>query len=359
MLLGGGTAGHVNPLLALAEFIRDHEPESTIIVVGTQEGLESRLVPERGFELFTIERLPFPRKPSLYALTFLKKFRKATRRLQSLIRQVNVDVVVGFGGYVSAPGYSAARKERVPFVIHEANAKPGIANRLAARKTPFVGVAFASTRIANKKLVGMPLRSEVVSVDRSETRIQARKFFGLDPTKPTLLVTGGSQGAQSINRAVSESASAITAAGWQILHIWGQLTKVSAEPEGDYHVLTYCDRMDFALASADIVLSRAGAATVSEICAVGLPSVLVPYPVGNGEQRLNASDVVQAGGAILVDDKDLTPLWITSECISLLHDSERLKHMATQARSVGVLNGTEKLLELIHEAGRSAATLRD
>jgi UDP-N-acetylglucosamine--N-acetylmuramyl-(pentapeptide) pyrophosphoryl-undecaprenol N-acetylglucosamine transferase len=358
MLLGGGTAGHVNPLLALAEYIRKHEPESRIIVVGTQEGLESRLVPERGFELFTIERLPFPRKISGYTVKFPAKYGKATRRVRELIKEFSVDVVVGFGGYVSAPGYSAARKEGVPFVIHEANARPGIANRLAARKTPFVGVAFASTPIQHATLVGMPLRDEVVSLQRFEVRDEARKYFGLDPNKPTLLVTGGSQGASTLNAAVSGSVAEITNAGWQILHIWGQLTEVTAQPHDQYQVLPYCDRMDLALAAADCVVSRAGAATVSELSALGLPSILVPYPVGNGEQRFNASDVVSAGGAILVDDAMLTPEWIASEGVALLSDSDRLEAMGVNARSVGVLDGTEKLLALIQAARQSGTTLR-
>lgn len=358
MLLGGGTAGHINPLLAVAEFIRATEPSSEILVVGTREGLESRLVPERGFSLHTIERLPMPRRLSRYALAFPGKFLRATREVRQLIRDSKTDVVVGFGGYASAPGYVAARREHVPFIIHEANAKPGLANKLAARKTPFVGVAFSSTPIHNATLVGMPLRPEIANLDLSHTKVAAREFFGLNPNKPTLLVTGGSQGARTLNTAINQTAEDITRSGWQILHIWGELSELSAQHHQNYALLPYCDRMDYAFASADLVISRAGAATVSEICALGLPSVLVPYPVGNGEQRVNAQDVVAAGGAMLVDDSRFNTEWILSELLPLLKDSERIQLMGELAASVGHRDGTEKLLALIQKAQEADATLK-
>lgn len=358
LLLGGGTAGHVNPLLAVAEQLRKTEPNSEIIIVGTAEGLESRLVPERGFTLTTIERLPLPRKPSAYAFRFPARFRRAVRQLRRLIRSRSVDVVVGFGGYASAPGYLAARKERVPIVIHEANAKPGFANRMGARWTPFVGVTFASTRIANAHWVGMPLRQELLASASQERRAAARAQFQLEENRPTLLVTGGSQGALSLNRAVTAAAPAIIDAGWQILHIWGQLTEVDA-PEREHHrVLRYCSEMDLALAVADFAVSRAGAATVSELSALGIPSVLVPYPVGNGEQRLNAEDVVHAGGAILVADHDLTGAWLGDVLVPLLCDADRRADMSQAALTVGSRDGTEKLLALVEEALASRATLK-
>lgn len=358
MLLGGGTAGHVNPLLAVAERIRDTEPESEIVIVGTAEGLESRLVPDRGFELETIERLPLPRRLNGAAIRFPWRFGRAVRQLRQLIRRHGVDVVVGFGGYASAPGYVAAKREAVPVVVHEANAKPGLANRMAAQSTPYVGVAFASTPIANAHLVGMPLRSEITQLDRQAGRQEAFTYFDLDPTLPTLLVTGGSQGARSINLAVSSSAHAITDAGWQILHIWGQLTDMAAPEIDDCHVIPYCDRMDLALAVADLSISRAGSATVSELSGLGIPSVLVPYPVGNGEQRFNAKDVVEAKGALLVEDAQLSPQWIHDHVLPLMSDPSRLANMGANAKAVGSLDGTEKLLALIRKAQQSRGTVK-
>jgi UDP-N-acetylglucosamine--N-acetylmuramyl-(pentapeptide) pyrophosphoryl-undecaprenol N-acetylglucosamine transferase len=148
LLAGGGTGGHVNPLLALAEHIRTSEPKSQVWALGTAEGLETRLVPARGFELLTIARLPFPRKPSLYALKFPLAFAKAVKQIQNRIRELDIDVVVGFGGYASAPAYVAARRMRIPYVIHEANALPGMANKLGAKNASAVGVAFEGTALA-------------------------------------------------------------------------------------------------------------------------------------------------------------------------------------------------------------------
>ncbi|QBE49926.1 UDP-N-acetylglucosamine--N-acetylmuramyl-(pentapeptide) pyrophosphoryl-undecaprenol N-acetylglucosamine transferase [Leucobacter triazinivorans] len=350
LLAGGGTAGHVNPLLALADLIRDEEPEAEITVLGTREGLEARLVPERGYELVHIERLPFPRRPNLAALRFPARFARAVREVRALIRERGVDVVVGFGGYASAPAYRAGAKEGVPVVIHEANAKPGMANKLGARSTPYVGVTFADTPIRNARLTGMPLRPEITGLDRAGLRARARAHFGLDPSRRTLLVTGGSLGARAINRGISAAAPEVTAAGIQVLHIWGGLTELE-DPEVDgYAVIPYCDRMDLALAACDLAVSRAGSTTVSELAGLGIPAVFVPYSHGNGEQRFNAAGVVAAGGALLVEDEELTPEWVRGTLIPLVGDDERLATMAERARGAGALDGTERLLELVREA---------
>ncbi|MEY4396919.1 MAG: hypothetical protein RLZZ40_675, partial [Actinomycetota bacterium] len=217
LLAGGGTAGHVNPLLASADEIMRRDPNATVIVLGTREGLESRLVPAAGFELSTVARLPFPRALSFAALVYPFKLARAVRVTRTLIRTRNVDVVVGYGGYASAPAYLAAWFEKKPIVIHEANAIPGIANKLGARLTRFVGVTFPGTPLHHATVVGMPLRREIEQLDRDATRDEARKFFGLD-SKPVLLVTGGSTGAARLNGVIVECAKDIVTAGWQIVH---------------------------------------------------------------------------------------------------------------------------------------------
>lgn len=350
LLAGGGTAGHVNPLLALADLIRAEEPDASIVVLGTREGLEARLVPERGYELVCIERLPFPRRPNLAALRFPAGYARAVREVRALIRERGVDAVVGFGGYAAAPAYTAGAREGVPVVIHEANAKPGMANKLGARKTPYVGVTFAGTPIANATVTGMPLRPEITGLDRAALRASAREHFGLDPERRTLLVTGGSLGARAINRGISGAASELVAAGAQVLHIWGGLTEVEDPGVDGYRVITYCDRMDLALAACDLAVSRAGSTTVSELAGLGVPAVFVPYSYGNGEQRFNAAGVVDAGGALLVEDAELTPEWVRSTLIPLLGDEARLSEMADRARRAGALDGTERLLALVRQA---------
>ncbi len=350
LLAGGGTAGHVNPLLALADLVSEREPTAGIVVLGTAEGLEARLVPERGYGLQTIDRLPFPRRPNAYALGFPARYARAVRRVRELIRERGVDVVVGFGGYASAPAYRAAHLERVPYVVHEANAKPGLANRQGARRTPYVGVTFEGTPIRSARVTGMPLRPEITGLDRAALRAEAREHFGLDPERRTLLVTGGSLGARAINRGIGGSAAEIVGSGAQVLHVWGGLTELEDPGVPGYRVIPYCDRMDLAFAACDLAVSRAGSTTVSELSGLGIPAILVPYAVGNGEQRFNAAGVVRAGGALLVEDEELTPEWVRGTLIPLLGDEDRLREMSGRAKGAGALDGTERLYDLVREA---------
>lgn len=350
LLAGGGTAGHVNPLLAVADAIMLRDPAATVLVLGTAEGLESRLVPARGYELAVIPRVPFPRRPNRQALSFLPRMRRAIALTTELIRTHGVDVVVGFGGYVSTPAYLAARRAKVPIVIHEANARPGLANKLGARYTTRVGVAFRGTPIKNARFVGMPLRTEIENLDRAAKRQGATDYFGLAPDRPVLLVTGGSLGARRLNSTIVQSAPELTLAGWQVLHITGEKADVVDPGTDHYRMIAYCDRMDLALAAADFAVSRAGSATVSELSALGIPAVYVPYPVGNGEQRFNAAGVVEAGGGILVDDSAFVPEWVQQRLVPLLANEAAVRAMGAAAASVGVLDGSRRMLELIDSA---------
>ena len=350
LLAGGGTAGHVNPLLAVADTLISREPDATIIVLGTREGLEARLVPARGYELVFVPRLPFPRRPNRQALSFLPRLNRAVGDLADLIRARHVDVVVGFGGYVSTPAYLAARRAGVPIVIHEANFRAGLANRLGARFTHHVGVAFPGTRIRHPHVVGMPLRPEIADLDRARARPDALTFFGLDPDRPTLLVTGGSLGARRLNNTIAASASNVIAVGWQVLHITGEKSEVEDPGLAHYRQVSYCDRMDLALSAADFAVSRAGAGTVCELSALGIPAVYVPYPVGNGEQRFNAADVVRSGGGILVDDAAFLPAWVQGELIPVLTDPEQVRRMGIAAANAGRLDGSARMTDFIHAA---------
>lgn len=350
LLAGGGTAGHVNPLLAIADELRRRDPEATIVVVGTAEGLESKLVPERGYELVTIARLPFPRRPNKAAWRFMTQWRKTVAELEHLISERDIDCVIGVGGFASAPAYVAARRSGIPVVIHEANARPGLANRLGARSTLYVGVAFENTPLPHATVVGMPLRREIEQLDVVAQRAGARVSFGLEPDRPTLVVTSGSQGARRINETIVSSVDDILSAGYQILHIVGANAPAQLPVAKGYVSLAYCDRMEAALASATLVVSRAGAATVSELSGLGIPAVYVPYPVGNGEQRFNAAGVVAAGGGVMVVDAEFTPEWVRETLVPLLRDENRIGQMAIAAKTTGVLDGTSRMVNLIELA---------
>jgi UDP-N-acetylglucosamine--N-acetylmuramyl-(pentapeptide) pyrophosphoryl-undecaprenol N-acetylglucosamine transferase len=358
LFAGGGTAGHVNPLLATADRLRERDPGATVLVLGTAEGLEARLVPERGYELITIPRLPFPRRPNGDALRFPGRWRRTVAQVRAILRERHVDVVVGFGGYASAPAYRAARREKLPIALHEQNAKPGFANRLGARWTKFVGVTFASTKLAHSTLVGMPLRHEIEALDLPPARAEGRAMFGLDHRMPTLLVTGGSTGALRINESVSRSVAALLGSGWQVLHLTGSRSPVVDPGLAGYRIIEYSDRMDLALAVADLAVSRAGAGTLAEFAALGIPAVLVPYAAGNGEQAYNAQDAVHAGGAIVVTDDAFTPGYVQTELPVLLRDRARIADMAARMASVGVRDGADRMVDLVLAARNSAPNKR-
>ena len=350
LLAGGGTAGHVNPLLAVADGLRARDPEATVLVLGTKEGLEARLVPQRGYELLVVDKVPFPRRVDAAAAAFPNRFRRAIAQVRGHIIDHGVDVVVGFGGYASAPAYVAARRAGIPFVVHEANAKPGLANVLGARAASEVGVAFDGTPLRRSTVVGMPLRREIVDLDRAALREEAAAHFGLDPERPTLLVFGGSLGALRLNEAFGGAWRDVLDAGWQLVHVTGERSELPDPGVDGYALRRYVDRMDLAFAIADLIVSRSGAATVSEISALGIPAVYVPYAVGNGEQSLNAASAVRAGAAFVIPDGEFTAERVRAEVVPLLADSARIAAMRDAAASVGTRTGTENVIALIDRA---------
>lgn len=354
LLAGGGTAGHVNPLLAVADALHDRDPESKILVLGTKEGLEARLVPARGYELLTIPKLPFPRRPNAQALTFLPRLRESVASVRRMLDEHNIDAVAGFGGYAAAPAYLAARG-RVPIVVHEANALPGMANKLGARWAKRVGVAFEGTPLRGAVTVGMPLRAEIEHLDRAARREEANSFFGLDPARRTLLVTGGSLGARRVNETIKAVVPELIAEGWQVLHLVGGLSAFEYEQTEGYHVLEYCDRMDLAFAAADLVVARAGASTVSELGVVGLPAVYIPYPAATGDhQTTNIRSVLAAGGAIRVTDADFSPAWASQELVALARDEERRSRMEQATLSSAERDGAARVVALLDQAVQDA-----
>ena len=353
LLAGGGSAGHVSPLLSLADALLRRHPGLRVTALGTEEGLEARLVPARGLDLRFVPKVPLPRRPSADLLRLPGRLKDAVDAAGAAIDDTAAQVVVGFGGYVSTPAYLAARRRGVPIVIHEQNARPGLANRLGARWAERVATTFSVTSLPKATRIGMPLRREVSTLDRAARRAEARALFGLDADRPIVLVTGGSLGAQRLNDAFRASATALSRAGVQVLHVTGLGKEFELDvPEGGapYVVLPYADRMELAYAAADLVVARAGANTVCELTAVGLPAVYVPLPIGNGEQRLNAADVVAAGGGLVVDDASVTPAWVESELIPLASDAHRVAAMAAAAAALGERAADERLADLVDDA---------
>jgi UDP-N-acetylglucosamine--N-acetylmuramyl-(pentapeptide) pyrophosphoryl-undecaprenol N-acetylglucosamine transferase len=339
-----------------------------VLALGTTTGLEAELVPARGYELRPVPRVPMPRRPSPDLLRLPGRLAAAVKVAEDAIDEIGAQAVIGFGGYVATPAYLAARRKDVPIVIHEQNARPGLANRLGARWAAAVGLTFAGTPLRGGVLTGLPLRQAIAALvqereaDAAGVRARAAAELGLDPALPTLVVTGGSSGALNVNRAVQGAAAQILAAGAQVLHLTGkgkadEVRQAVAALDGSrYQVREYLEQMELAYAVADLVVCRSGAGSVAEHAALGIPAVYVPLPIGNGEQRLNAAPLVAAGGGLLVDDADLTPAWVSTNVPTLLADRERLGVMAKAARSAGTSDGAARVVDLVEQAVRSAGT---
>lgn len=376
VLAGGGSAGHISPLLATADALGRLDHEIRITVLGTQEGLETRLVPARGYELTIIAKVPLPRRVSADLVRLPFRLSTTVRSTLRVLRDVRADVVVGMGGYVSTPAYLAARRLGIPIVIHEQNVRPGLANRLGARFTRNVATAFDNSGLPNATRIGMPLRHEITDlanipvIDRVVRQADARRELGLDPSLTTLVVTGGSLGAQRINEAMAAAMldlpdpGADNARPVQVLHLTGNdkagpvSASVASAAAQDarvgelYHVREYLARMELAYAAADLVLCRSGANTVCELTCIGLPAVYVPLAVGNGEQRLNAEPVVAAGAGLMIDNADLDAAAIREQVLPLLRDRERLALMGEAAARMGIRDADVRLAELVVAAAK-------
>jgi UDP-N-acetylglucosamine--N-acetylmuramyl-(pentapeptide) pyrophosphoryl-undecaprenol N-acetylglucosamine transferase len=353
LLAGGGTAGHTSPLIATADALRRLQPDVEVTCLGTPRGLENRVVPEAGYPLELIPPVPLPRRPNADLFKVPSRLRGAVKEALAVLDRVRPDVVVGYGGYVSVPVYLAARRRKLPVVVHEQNALPGLANKVGARVAARVAVSFPDTPLPRAEYVGLPIRRMISQLDRGALRAEARSFFGLDPDLPTLVVTGGSQGARSLNNAVAGASRALGEAGVQVLHVVGPKGEASPETTGTpYVVLDYVDRMDLLLAAGDLMICRGGASSVTEAAAVGLPAVFVPLPIGNGEQPRNARPVVDAGGGLMLDDAALTSEWVAATVPGLAHDRERLALMGEAASALIPRDADDKLARIIAECQR-------
>lgn len=335
-LAGGGTAGHTSPLIATAQALAELDPDVEITCIGTSKGLETRVIPQAGLKLELIRPVPMPRKPNLDLVKLPWNLRQSVRQARAILSRAKAQALIGFGGYVAIPAYLAARAMKVPVLVHEANLVVGIANKVAARFAAFTGYTFPDTRIRGGKRIGMPMNRSITRP--GITRAEARKRFGLDPERPTLLVSGGSQGARAINQALSAAVPAILDAGIQVLHVLGAKNFTDADvviesgSGARYVPVAYVDAMVEAYVAADLMIGRAGAGTVMETAVLGLPVIFIPLPWGNGEQARNAAGLVADGAGILLPEAELSADKLSDLVIPTITDAEKLARMAGLAR---------------------------
>lgn len=320
LFAGGGTAGHVEPALAVATWLKNAKPTWSLTFVGTKSGLENQLVPKAGFDLIHIPKVLMPRQFTPITLIWPFQIIIATFKAIKICR--DADLVIGFGGYACPPIYLAAALLRKPIFIHEANAIPGWANRLGAVFSDQIFIAFPRTlkklgRWRTAELSGMPIRAEIIAAahlsadDSLKIRNAQLEKWNLSKSKPTILVFGGSQGSRHINEAILQSLSVFTEKGLQVVHSVGRSNALPTSTE-NYLPLSYIDDMSSAYHAADLVIARSGALTCAELAAVGKFAILIPLPIGNGEQSANAFDLQSAGAAELVADDKFNADWLIS-----------------------------------------------
>ena len=354
ILAGGGTAGHIEPALAVADSLRKMEPELELEFLGTASGLERLLVPQRGYVLRTIPKVAMPRKLSPGALLFPFRLIGSVFKARRIIK--GSDLLIGFGGYVSAPAYLAAAITRTPIVIHEANAKPGWANRVGAGFTQHLAVAHPVEQGSFSKalLAGLPLRSDVAqgctesAADWSKARSAAKSRLGFSTNAPLVVIMGGSQGSVAINSVITDSVSTFNNKGISVLHSVGKLNALPIAT-GGYKPVAYIDAMADAYLAADLIIARSGAVTCSEFRALGRYALFVPLPIGNGEQFVNAASLVATNRAQVITQKEFTAQYISTNIASLL---EKASH-APIAGDPQDLRAAEKIVALAEFAMNS------
>lgn len=348
---GGGTAGHIEPAIAVARAWKEKHPNDFCIFLGTETGLENVLVPAAGFELRNIEKVVMPRKVNLDLVKLPLRLFRAVNSAKKVVD--GSDLLVGFGGYLSASAYLAASLAKVPILVHEANAKVGWANRLGSLLTKNLAVThpIAQGRFSRAIVTGLPLRADVqkaylqASKGWQEARNSAKAKLGWTLDHPTLLILGGSQGSTYINSQIEKALPGLMGKGVQILHSVGPNNNLPEDFE-NYRAVPYIGDMPTAYLAADVILARSGAVTCAEVGALGRMAVFVPLPIGNGEQARNADHLVSLGRAIVVPQEVFSSQW-------LLDNIDGLCERSSNQRENGLsqdMESEQKIIELMERA---------
>ncbi len=357
IISGGGTGGHIFPAVAIANAVRRRDPRSRILFVGAEGRMEMERVPAAGYDIVGLPVMGFDRKRVWRNFKVLYKLAKSMLKARKVVREFEPDIAVGVGGYASGPLLKEAQKRGIPTLLQEQNSYAGVTNKMLAPKAKAICVAydgmerfFPATAI---RLTGNPLREAVVSYDPTITPQEARKRLGFDPDRPLVAVVGGSLGARTINESVIQSIDPILDAGAQILWQTGRIYADQCRQVADRYIgrgviaTPFLDDMGLVYRAADIVVSRAGASTISEIQALGMPSVLIPSPnVAEDHQRHNARALERCGAAVMILDADARRC-LAGEVTSLLSDPTRRKSMSEAARAMAHLSSDERIVDEI------------
>ncbi|MDE7375504.1 MAG: undecaprenyldiphospho-muramoylpentapeptide beta-N-acetylglucosaminyltransferase [Muribaculaceae bacterium] len=351
LISGGGTGGHIFPALSIANALRRRYPDIEILFVGAENRMEMHRVPDAGYEIKGLPVAGFDRKKLWRNIGVLLKLRRSMSMAKHIVHDFKPDIAIGVGGYASGPTLKAAQKAGVPTLLQEQNSYPGVTNKLLAKRAKAICVAydgldkfFPAEKIT---LTGNPVRKDLC--DCSLTQEQAKEQLGFDPAKPLVLVVGGSLGARTVNRCISAAAADIAAAGAQLL--WQTGKKWRAEkpvPDGS-QATTFISDMATAYRAADLVVSRAGAGTISELQLLGKATILVPSPnVAEDHQRKNAQALADRGAAVMVLDAE-APTRLKDEIMRLLADPALRASLSAKIKEMALPDSDEKIVDIIDQ----------
>jgi len=357
IISGGGTGGHIFPALSIANEIRKRYADAEILFVGAIDRMEMEKVPAAGYKIIGLPVMGFPRKPGLQMFTFFKKLYQSSAMAKKIVRDFKPEIAIGVGGYASGPILRAAADAKLPTLIQEQNSYAGLTNKLLAKKVKTICVAydkmerfFPKTKIV---FTGNPVRENLVQ--NIAGKAEALRFFGLNDKQKVVLLTGGSLGARSLNNAMLKSLEIIANSGVQVIWQTGAIyfnqinNEIGANKPENLHVHQFLSRMDLAYAAADLVISRAGASTISELCVVGKPAILIPSPnVAEDHQTKNAMALVEKEAAILLKDDEIN-LKLFPVTLRLVKDEERCKIMAGNIKSLAMPDATKAIVDEVEK----------
>ncbi len=352
LVTGGGTGGHIYPALAFVNYVKTQEPDAEFMYVGAQRGLENKIVPDTGIPFRTLEIQGFRRKLSLYNVKTIQLFLKSIRAAKQILKEFQPDVVIGTGGYVSGAVVYAAAKLNIPTIIHEQNSVPGMTNKFLSRYVDRIALSFkdAAPFFPEEKsmLVGNPRAQEVANTSKTDIV----ESFGLDPQKKTVLIFGGSQGALKINQAVTEFLSDFESTEYQVLYASGDryyqtiMDNIRVSP--NVSVQPYIKKMAEVMASSDLLVGRAGATSIAELTAIGLPAILIPSPyVTNDHQTKNALSLVHANAAKMIKDDELTGETLRQAIDEIMTNDDLQQRMSEASKEQGIPDASERLYRLV------------
>lgn len=359
---GGGTGGHIYPIMALIERLKERKlvTDKDILFVGTQKGLESKIVPAAGVPFKTLKIQGFDRRHILRNFETIDLFIKATKQAKQIIRDFKPDVVLGTGGYVSGAIVYEAAKMHIPTIIHESNSVVGLANKFLAHYVDNVCYTFddaAQQFSEKKKLVktGNPRSQQVLGLNAE--KVDIKKKWGLDPEVPTILIFGGSRGALAINNIVEKSLPELADKPYQVIWATGQLyydsikKRLANQKVGEnIRVVPYIDNMPGLLPQMTCVVSRSGATSLAEFTALGVPVILIPSPnVTHNHQMKNALDMEKSGGALVIAENDLNPNNFVSSIDHILLDTEYAKKMSAASKKMGVPDASDQVIKVMQD----------